>query len=264
MKKRLLFFIAPTSETFRSWTAGLFGRFITAKKHCKRNNKKTICTCRSGPGLKARTTLPGLGASALSAVAALYLEGQSVCNTGASALGAALDRGALPCLRILDLNNTAIFDEGLVALALALRRRPSRPRWNGSFSGRTLLATRALPPSCRRRRQQMCRRRWRGCCQSSRCSTSVAPMSPTTAVQSPPLRWKGAGCRPSRASICTALRPVARPRRGYDLTYGAGAAEMVGSVRDQLSLSECSSGARVVHSDNNQQLRQARFAVAVQ
>ena len=46
-------------------------------------------------------------------------------DAGASAIAAALGRGALPRLKILDLGNTAIGDAGLVALAPALRRRPA-------------------------------------------------------------------------------------------------------------------------------------------
>ena len=46
-------------------------------------------------------------------------------EVGASALAAALDRGALPRLKTLSLTNAAIGDAGLVALAPALRRRPA-------------------------------------------------------------------------------------------------------------------------------------------
>ena len=48
-----------------------------------------------------------------------------VGDAGASALAAALGRGALPRLEYLALNNAAIGDAGLVALASALRRRPA-------------------------------------------------------------------------------------------------------------------------------------------
>ena len=45
-------------------------------------------------------------------------------DAGASELAAALDRGALPRLKILALRTAAIGDNGLVALAPALRRLP--------------------------------------------------------------------------------------------------------------------------------------------
>ena len=48
-----------------------------------------------------------------------------VGDAGASALAAALDRGALPRLNILQLTNANIGDAALVALAPALRRRPA-------------------------------------------------------------------------------------------------------------------------------------------
>jgi len=48
-----------------------------------------------------------------------------VDEAGSSALAAALDRGALPRLKILLLCDDAIGDAGLVALAPALRRRPA-------------------------------------------------------------------------------------------------------------------------------------------
>ena len=48
-----------------------------------------------------------------------------VGDAGASALGAALGRGALPRLKHLSLSRAAIGDAGLVALAPALRRRPA-------------------------------------------------------------------------------------------------------------------------------------------
>ena len=46
-------------------------------------------------------------------------------DAGASALAAALGKGALPRLKNLQLFNAAIGDAGLVALAPALRRRPA-------------------------------------------------------------------------------------------------------------------------------------------
>ena len=48
-----------------------------------------------------------------------------VGDAGASALAAALDRGALPRLKHLYLSNAAIGDAGMVALAPALRRLPA-------------------------------------------------------------------------------------------------------------------------------------------
>merc|ERR1711885_108793 len=46
-------------------------------------------------------------------------------DTGASAIAAALDRGAMPRLKVLALHDAAIGDAVLLALALALRRRPA-------------------------------------------------------------------------------------------------------------------------------------------
>ena len=46
-------------------------------------------------------------------------------DAGASALAAALDRGALPRLEDLALGDAAIGDAALAALAPALRRRPA-------------------------------------------------------------------------------------------------------------------------------------------
>jgi len=48
-----------------------------------------------------------------------------VGDAGATALAAALDRGALPRLQNLGLGNAAIGDAALAALAPALRRRPA-------------------------------------------------------------------------------------------------------------------------------------------
>ena len=65
-----------------------------------------------------------LGAGALPAVTWLYLGDKHVGDAGASAL-AALDRGAMPRLKRLDLYSNAITNAGLVALAPALRRLPA-------------------------------------------------------------------------------------------------------------------------------------------
>ena len=61
----------------------------------------------------------------LPAVTGFVLENVCVGDAGASALAAALDRGALPRLKELILTNAAIGDAGLLALAPALRRRPA-------------------------------------------------------------------------------------------------------------------------------------------
>ena len=53
-----------------------------------------------------------------------------VGDAGASALAAALGRGAMPRLKSLHLTNAAIGDVGLVALAPALRRRPALEELN--------------------------------------------------------------------------------------------------------------------------------------
>eukprot|EP00964_Phaeocystis_antarctica_P074584 scaffold45874_cov62-Phaeocystis_antarctica.AAC.2 len=73
----------------------------------------------------------GLGAGALPAVEIIILGFMHVGDAGAEALAAALDRGALPRLKHLELiMNTAIGDAGLVALAPALRRMSELWRLN--------------------------------------------------------------------------------------------------------------------------------------
>ena len=73
-----------------------------------------------------------------------------VGDAGASALAAALDRGALPRLEVLVLTTPP---------SATRRWRPSRrpcgggPRWRNSASVATRSATRASPPSWRRRRR---------------------------------------------------------------------------------------------------------------
>ena len=69
-------------------------------------------------------------------------------DTGASALAAALGRGALPQLKGLHLTNAAIGDAGLVALALALRRLPALEYLDlgGSPLGDEGLAALVAPP----------------------------------------------------------------------------------------------------------------------
>ena len=69
-------------------------------------------------------------------------------DTGASALAAALGRGALPQLKTLGLTHLAIGDAGLVALAPALRRRPALEELNLMFNpvGDEGFATLVAPP----------------------------------------------------------------------------------------------------------------------
>jgi hypothetical protein len=72
-----------------------------------------------------------------------------VGDAGASALAAALDRGALPRLKDLRLTNAAIGDAALVALAPALRRRPAlQALWlfDNPFGDEGLAALVAPPP----------------------------------------------------------------------------------------------------------------------
>ena len=66
----------------------------------------------------------GLGAGALPAMAALYLNEVHVGDAGASALSAAMGRGALLRLKSLILSNATVGDTGMVALAPALRCLP--------------------------------------------------------------------------------------------------------------------------------------------
>ena len=90
----------------------------------------------------------GLGAGALPAVTSFDLH-MHVGDAGASALVAALDRGALPRLKVLTLANAAIGDAGLVALAPALRRRPALEYLNlecNPFGDEGLAALVAPPP----------------------------------------------------------------------------------------------------------------------
>ena len=72
-----------------------------------------------------------------------------VGEAGASALAAALDRGALPRLKILWLTGAAIGDAALVALAPALRRRPALEQLSlicNPFGDEGLAALVAPPP----------------------------------------------------------------------------------------------------------------------
>ena len=72
-----------------------------------------------------------------------------VGDAGASALAAALGRGALPDLRSLVLSRTAITDAGLVALAPALRRLRALERLflSGNRIGDEGLAALVAPPA---------------------------------------------------------------------------------------------------------------------
>ena len=91
----------------------------------------------------------GLGADALHSVTYFACNFVFVGNAGASALAAALDRGALPQLKELYLGNAAIGDPGLVALAPVLRRRPALERlilWRNRFGDKGIAALVAPPP----------------------------------------------------------------------------------------------------------------------
>jgi hypothetical protein len=81
-------------------------------------------------------------------VTVLQLVGTHVGDAGASALAAALGRGAMPRLKCLVLARTAIGDAGLVALAPALRRRPALKELylHGNPFGDEGLAALVAPP----------------------------------------------------------------------------------------------------------------------
>ena len=63
--------------------------------------------------------------STLPAVTRFILTNVLLGDSGASALAAALDQGALPRLNCMCLSQAAIGDAGMLALAPALRRRPA-------------------------------------------------------------------------------------------------------------------------------------------
>ena len=92
----------------------------------------------------------GLVAGSLQAVTSLNIIGMHVGDAGASALAAALDRGALPRLKglMLAAAYAAIGDAGLAALAPALRRRPALRSLNlaGNPLGDEGLAALLAPP----------------------------------------------------------------------------------------------------------------------
>jgi hypothetical protein len=99
----------------------------------------------------------GLGAGALPAMTSLTIAQMHMGDAGASALGAALDRGALPRLQVLFLNYAASVTWGWWP---SLRPCAGCPRWRLSVSPTTRSATRASPPSWRRLRRRMrCRHR---------------------------------------------------------------------------------------------------------
>ena len=90
-----------------------------------------------------------LGAGALQALTYFATNFVRVGNAGASALAAALDRGALPQLKELYLGNAAIGDVGLMGLASALRWRPTLERlilWRNPFGDKGIAALVAPPP----------------------------------------------------------------------------------------------------------------------
>ena len=90
----------------------------------------------------------GLGVGAVPAVTCLSLT-YAAGDAGAEALAAALGRGALPRLQSLALTSTGIGDAGLVALALALRRRPALEvldLMSNPFGDEGLAALLAPPP----------------------------------------------------------------------------------------------------------------------
>ena len=85
---------------------------------------------------------------ALSSVTTFATYNVIVGDAGASALAAALGRGALPRLKMLNLNHTAIGDAALVALAPVLRRQPALEHLDlqGNPLGDEGLAALVTPP----------------------------------------------------------------------------------------------------------------------
>jgi len=82
-------------------------------------------------------------------VTALVLDFMHVGDDGASALAAALGRGAMPRLKSLVLRGTRIGDAGVVALAPALRRLPALEHLDLCYNsfGDEGLAALAAPPA---------------------------------------------------------------------------------------------------------------------
>ena len=92
----------------------------------------------------------GLVAGALPAVTSLCLERIYLGDAGASALAAALDRGALRRLALLSLRCAAIDDAGLLALVPALRRLPALGKlclYNNPLGDDGLAGLLAPPPT---------------------------------------------------------------------------------------------------------------------
>ena len=84
-----------------------------------------ILELSASPSPDAGQLVEGLGVVVLPVMTHIKLESVCVGDAGASALAAALERGALPRLKQLYLYGAAIGDAGLLALAPALRRRPA-------------------------------------------------------------------------------------------------------------------------------------------
>ena len=142
-------------------------------------------------------------------------------DAGASALAAALGRGALPRLKTLYLRSTALGDAGLVALAPALRRLPALERLGLGDNplGDEGLAALVAP---RRRRQVRRRRRpegWR--------SSSALDLSHTQIAD--------AGC----AALAAALDSGALPARAHLILQGIPASA-VATVAVTQALSRAS------------------------
>jgi len=77
------------------------------------------------PGSVGLDGVQRLVAGSLPALTVLVMFGMHVDDAGASAIAAALDRGAMPRLEELRLSDAAIGDAALAAISPALRRRPA-------------------------------------------------------------------------------------------------------------------------------------------
>ena len=125
-------------------TLGTLGSVLPALKQL------WLCEC-AGVLDGMQRLAEGLGARALPAVIFLALNARDpmhVGDAGASALAAALGRGAMPRLEHLSLMNVSIGDAGLVALAPALRRLPALKTLHlgGNPCGDEGLAALVAPP----------------------------------------------------------------------------------------------------------------------